>query len=48
MLVLGEPLSQAELNQMVLEADLNGDGFIDFSEFSALIKNTALFKMENN
>ena len=48
MLVLGEPLTQAELTSMVLEADLNGDGFIDYQEFSTLMKNTALFKMENN
>lgn len=48
MLLLGEPLTQAELNQMVLEADSNGDGFIDFSEFSALMKNMAMFKIETN
>ena len=46
--MLGEPLSQADITQMVLEADLNGDGKIDFEEFSALMENTDLFKMKNN
>ena len=31
MQVLGEPLTQAELNQMVLEADLNGNTLSYFS-----------------
>ena len=44
MLLLGEPLTQAELTEMVLEADLDGDGKINFSEFSTLMRNTALFK----
>ena len=48
MMVLGEPLTQTELTQMVLEADLNGDGKIDFEEFSILMENTDLFKMKNN
>ena len=36
---LGEELSEAELTAMVAEADLNGDGYIDFSEFSNLMRN---------
>lgn len=36
---LGEELSESELTAMLTEADLNGDGFIDFSEFSNLMKN---------
>ena len=36
---LGENLSETELTSMVAEADLNGDGYIDFSEFSCLMKN---------
>ena len=36
---LGENLSDTELTSMVAEADLNGDGYIDFSEFSCLMKN---------
>ena len=36
---LGENLSETELTSMVAEADLNGDGYIDFSEFSSLMKN---------
>ena len=36
---LGEELSDSELTDMITEADLNGDGFIDFSEFSLLMKN---------
>ena len=40
MLGLGEDVSEAEVKAMVLEADLNGDGFIDFTEFSNLMKNS--------
>ena len=40
MMGLGEQLSEAEVKAMVLEADLNGDGYIDFSEFSNLMKNS--------
>ena len=36
---LGEELSDTELTAMLTEADLNGDGYIDFSEFSLLMKN---------
>ena len=36
---LGEDLSDSELTDMITEADINGDGFIDFSEFSLLMKN---------
>ena len=36
---LGEELSDSELTDMITEADLNGDGYIDFSEFSLLMKN---------
>merc|ERR1712130_945873 len=39
MMGLGEDVSEAEVKAMVLEADLNGDGFIDFTEFSNLMKN---------
>ena len=40
MMGLGEQLSEAEVKAMVLEADLNGDGYIDFTEFSNLMKNS--------
>ena len=46
MRVLGEPLTDTDLYQMIVEADLNGDGRIDFSEFSNLMKNTALFEVD--
>ena len=46
MRVLGEPLTDTDLAQMIVEADLNGDGRIDFSEFSNLMKNTALFEVD--
>ena len=39
MLGLGEAISEAEVKAMVVEADLNGDGFIDYSEFANLMKN---------
>ena len=40
MLGLGENISEAEVKAMVVEADLNGDGFIDYSEFANLMKNS--------
>ena len=40
MIGLGENVSEAEVKAMVGEADINGDGFIDFSEFSNLMKNS--------
>ncbi|XP_052240370.1 calmodulin-A-like isoform X1 [Dreissena polymorpha] len=33
---LGENLTEEDLKEMFTEADLNGDGFIDFEEFSRL------------
>ena len=40
MMGLGENISESEVKAMVMEADLNGDGFIDFSEFANLMKNS--------
>lgn len=37
MLSLGENLSDEEVNQMIKEADLNGDGEIDFDEFMRML-----------
>jgi len=34
---LGENLSDEEVNQMIKEADLNGDGEIDFDEFMRML-----------
>ena len=45
---LGENLSETELTSMVAEADLNGDGYIDFSEFSCLMKNNFGLAGSNN
>ena len=45
---LGENLSETELTSMVAEADLNGDGYIDFSEFSSLMKNKFGLGGDNN
>ena len=39
---LGEPLTEAEVKAMIAEADLDGDGKINFSEF----KNLMLTKMK--
>ena len=36
---LGEVLTEAEVESMVAEADINGDGLIDLSVFSRLYKN---------
>ncbi|XP_065201055.1 calmodulin-A-like [Planococcus citri] len=35
---LGEKLSDEEIDDMIKEADLNGDGKVDFTEFIAIIK----------
>ena len=34
---LGEPVTEAEVHSMILEADLDGDGKINFSEFKMLM-----------
>merc|ERR1712224_1021862 len=34
---LGEELTESEIKAMVMAADLNGDGLIDFQEFSTLL-----------
>jgi len=36
---LGEPMSQAELKEMIERADANGDHRIDFEEFYAIMTN---------
>ena len=39
MLRIGEALTDEELDEMIREADLNGDGFIDFEEFYDIMTN---------
>ena len=39
---LGEPLTEAELNAMIAEADTDGDGKINFEEFKNLMANKTL------
>jgi len=39
---LGEPITEAEVNAMIAEADLDGDGKINFVEFKSLMANKAL------
>ena len=34
---LGEPMTEAEVRSMIAEADLDGDGKINFQEFSRLM-----------
>ena len=34
---LAEPVTEAEVHSMILEADLDGDGKINFSEFKMLM-----------
>lgn len=41
MRVLGEPLSDTELKEMIVEADLDGDGKINFNEFQILMENNS-------
>ena len=35
--VLGEKLTEEEADEMIKEADLDNDGFINFEEFSRLM-----------
>ena len=37
---LGEPLTEDEVKSMIAEADLDGDGKINFQEFSRLMANS--------
>ena len=38
---LGEPLTDTEVRSMIEEADLDGDGRINFQEFSRLMQSQA-------
>jgi Ca2+-binding EF-hand superfamily protein len=44
---LGEELTEAEVKAMVAEADVNGDGLIDFTEFTRMMKNSFGFGRES-
>ena len=46
-LILFLEVSETEVTAMVKEADLNGDGFIDFIEFSKLMKIFGLNKQNS-
>ena len=39
---LGEPITEEEVKAMIAEADIDGDGKINFAEFKSLIANKAL------
>jgi len=39
---LGEPMNEDEVKAMIAEADLDGDGKIDFKEFQILMESKAL------
>lgn len=36
---LGEPLSEKELNDLIAAHDKNGDGVIDYKEFTSMMYN---------
>lgn len=40
---LGENITDDELHEMIKEADKNNDNFVDFHEFLAIMKKTALY-----
>ena len=42
MISLGEPLTRAEVRAMIREADIDGDGFVNFAEFQLLIQQKKL------
>ena len=39
MTTLGEKLSQEEVEEMIREADLDGDGMVGFEEFATMMSN---------
>ena len=39
---LGEPITRAEVRSMIREADIDGDGFINFAGFQLLIQQKKL------
>ena len=39
---LGEPMNEMEVKAMIAEADLDGDGKINFKEFQILMENKSL------
>lgn len=39
---LGEPMNEKEVKAMIAEADLDGDGKINFKEFQILMDNKEL------
>ena len=39
---LGEPMNEKEVKAMIAEADLDGDGKINFQEFQILMDNKEL------
>ena len=41
---LGEPLTKAEVKAMIAEADLDGDGKINFKEFQRLMQNKKIWQ----
>ena len=42
-IVTGLKFSKQELEEMMIEADLNGDGFVDKEEFTKIMLQTNLF-----
>ena len=41
---LGEPITEEEVRDMIAEADIDGDGKINFAEFKSLMVNKALWQ----
>lgn len=42
-IVTGLKFSKQELEEMMIEADINGDGFVDKEEFTKIMLRTNLF-----
>ncbi len=43
---LGEPVNEREVRELILEVDLNGDGYVDFEEFVNMMTKKPVDELE--